>query len=172
MSSSLNFDNSLADTEKYKYILNQLEYVVLREDNPLSSLANITAVLKQAFEKISWVGFYLYDGKKLFLGPFQGKLACTTIEPGKGVCGKSVVDKTAIVVKDVNEFPGHIACDPDSKSEIVIPIFKENKLFGVLDVDSSQKDSFNEIDQKYLEDICKYLSDNILVNYKELWQNF
>ena len=172
MSSSLIFDNSLADTEKYKYILNQLGYVILREDNPLSSLANITAILKQAFEKISWAGFYLYNGKRLFLGPFQGKLACTSIEPGKGVCGKAVVDKTAIVVKDVSEFPGHIACDPDSKSEIVIPIFKGNKLFGVLDIDSDKKDSFNEIDKKYLEDICKYLSDNILVNYKELWQNF
>ena len=166
------FENSLADAEKYKYILNQLEYVLLREDNPLSSLANLTAILKQTFEKISWVGFYLYNGKKLFLGPFQGKLACTSIVPGKGVCGKSVVDKTTVIVRDVNDFPGHIACDPDSKSEIVVPVFIGNRIFGVLDIDSDKKDSFNEIDKKYLETICKYLSDNILVNYKELWQNF
>ena len=113
--------------------------------------------LKQTFDKISWAGFYLFDGKKLYLGPFQGKLACTTIELGKGVCGTSAEKRETLIVPDVNKFPGHIFCDADSKSEIVIPIIKDSSLFGVLDLDSSSYNSFNEIDKKYLEEIVEYL---------------
>jgi len=162
MSSGLYIESNLTENEKYKVILEQLSYILLKEDNPLSSLANLTALLKQTFDKISWVGFYLYDSKRLYLGPFQGKLACTNIELGKGVCGKSAANKISIIVPNVNEFPGHIACDPESKSEIVIPVLIGEELFGVLDIDSSSLNSFNETDKKYLESVCKYLSDKIL----------
>ncbi|MDP4115047.1 MAG: GAF domain-containing protein [Bacteroidota bacterium] len=162
MSSGLYIESNLTENEKYKVILEQLSYILLKEDNPLSSLANLTALLKQTFDKISWVGFYLYDSKRLYLGPFQGKLACTNIELGKGVCGKSAANKISIIVPNVNEFPGHIACDPESKSEIVIPVLIGEELFGVLDIDSSSLNSFTETDKKYLESVCKYLSDKIL----------
>ena len=129
--------NSTTD-EKYKLLYQQLSSLVLKEDNFISNLANVTAALKQTFDKISWVGFYLFDGKKLYLGPFQGKVACTNIEIGKGVCGKSAQLKKTIIVPDVHQFPGHIFCDVDSKSEIVVPLLKENKLLGVLDLDSTE----------------------------------
>ena len=109
------------------------------------------------------VGFYLFDGEKLYLGPFQGKVACTTIKIGKGVCGTAAENKETIVVPDVNQFPGHIFCDPDSKSEIVVPILKQdNQLFGVLDLDSSSLNSFNEIDKKYLEELVNFLITEII----------
>jgi len=134
---------------------------VLKEDNLISNLANITAALKQTFDKISWVGFYLFDGKKLYLGPFQGKVACTNIEIGKGVCGKSAQMKKTVIVPDVHQFPGHIFCDVDSKSEIVVPLLKENKLLGVLDLDSTELHSFTETDGVYLEQICNFLTKEI-----------
>lgn len=150
-------DNSLTTEEKYKNLLPQIASLVQKEDNFISSLANVTAALKQTFDKISWVGFYLFDGKKLYLGPFQGKVACANIEIGKGVCGKSAELKRSIVVPNVNEFPGHIFCDADSKSEIVIPLLKETNVLGVLDVDSTEYNSFNEIDELYLTVICNKL---------------
>jgi GAF domain-containing protein len=115
------------------------------------------------FDEISWVGFYLFDGAKLYLGPFQGKVACTKIEIGKGVCGKSAEKKETLIVADVDKFAGHIACDSDSKSEIVIPIIKGGDLFGVLDVDSYNLNAFNDTDKFYLEEICNFLSEEILV---------
>lgn len=150
-------DNSLTTEEKYKNLLPQIASLVQKEDNFISSLANVTAALKQTFDKISWVGFYLFDGKKLYLGPFQGKIACASIEIGQGVCGKSAELKRSIVVPNVNEFPGHIFCDADSKSEIVIPLLKETNVLGVLDVDSTEYNSFNEIDELYLTEICNKL---------------
>ena len=150
-------DNSLTTEEKYKNLLPQIASLVQKEDNFISSLANVTAALKQTFDKISWVGFYLFDGKKLYLGPFQGKVACTNIEIGKGVCGKSTELKHSIVVPNVHEFPGHIFCDADSKSEIVIPLLKETNVLGVLDVDSTEYNSFNEIDKLFLEQLCNLI---------------
>lgn len=147
--------------EHYKLLLSQVEALVSGDENFLSNLSNFTALLKQSFEKISWVGFYLFDGNKLYLGPFQGKVACTQIALGKGVCGSSALERRTIIVPDVNEFPGHIVCDADSKSEIVIPIIKNEKLLGVLDLDSADYDSFNETDKKYLEHLCNYLAGNI-----------
>jgi len=129
----------------------------------LSNLSNFTAALKQTFEKISWVGFYLYDGEKLYLGPFQGKVACTKIELGKGVCGTSALKKETIIVRDVNAFPGHIACDDGSNSEIVVPILKENELIGVLDLDSYHLNAFDETDKKYLEELTKFLAEKIFI---------
>ncbi|KAB2845186.1 MAG: GAF domain-containing protein, partial [Ignavibacterium sp.] len=133
-----------------------------KNDHLITNLANLTAALKQTFSKISWVGFYLFDGEKLFLGPFQGKVACTEIKIGSGVCGTAAQKKQTIIVSDVNKFDGHIACDVDSKSEIVVPVFKDGKLFGVLDLDSTDFDSFNETDKKYLEELSDYLSKEII----------
>jgi GAF domain-containing protein len=150
--------------EKYKLLFKQIKVLLGRNENDLSNLSNLTAALKQTFDKISWAGFYLYDKEKLYLGPFQGKVACTIIEMGKGVCGTAAARKETIVVPDVDKFPGHIACDSDSKSEIVVPIIKnDGELFGVLDLDSSEYDSFNDTDKIYLEKICKFLSEEILI---------
>ena len=149
--------------EKYKLLIKQLKELLNRNDHELSNLSILTSALKQTFNKISWVGFYLYDKEKLYLGPFQGKVACTTIEIGKGVCGTAESKKETIVVPDVAKFPGHITCDSDSKSEIVLPIIsKDDELFGVLDLDSSEYNSFNETDKIYLEEICKFLVEEIL----------
>jgi GAF domain-containing protein len=154
-------DSNLTTEEKYKLLNQQLGSLALKEDNLISNLANVTAALKQTFDKISWVGFYLFDGKKLYLGPFQGNVACTNIEIGKGVCGKSAQLRKIIIVPDVHQFPGHIFCDADSKSEIVVPLIKQNKLLGVLDLDSTEYNSFNETDKIYLEQICKFLINEI-----------
>jgi GAF domain-containing protein len=149
--------------EKYNLLIKQIKELLNRNDHELSNLSNLTSALNQTFNKISWVGFYLYDKEKLYLGPFQGKVACTTIELGKGVCGTAAAKKETIVVPDVDKFPGHIACDVDSKSEIVLPIIKKNgDLFGVLDLDSPEYDSFNDTDKIYLERICKFLVEEIL----------
>lgn len=150
--------------EKYKLLIKQLKELLNRNDHKLSNLSNLTSALYQTFNKISWVGFYLYDKEKLYLGPFQGKVACTTIEIGNGVCGTAAAKKETIVVPDVDKFPGHIACDSESKSEIVLPIInKDGELFGVLDLDSSEYNSFNETDKIYLEEICKFLVEEILI---------
>ena len=121
MSQELIVDKSLIVEEKYKLLFNQLKSLLSKEDNLISNLSNLTAALKSTFEKISWVGFYLFDGSRLYLGPFQGNVACTQIEIGKGVCGTSAKEQKIIIVPDVDKFRGHIACDSDSKSEIVIP---------------------------------------------------
>jgi len=154
-------DSNLTTDEKYKLLYQQLGSLVLKEDNLISNLANVTAALKQTFDKISWIGFYLYDGKKLYLGPFQGNVACTNIEIGKGVCGKSAQLRKTIIVPDVHQFPGHIFCDADSKSEIVVPLLRNGKLLGVLDLDSTEYSSFNETDKIYLEQICRFLAEEI-----------
>ena len=149
--------------EKYKLLIKQLRELLNRNDHELSNLSNLTSALNQTFNKISWVGFYIYDKEKLYLGPFQGKVACTIIEIGNGVCGTAAEKKETIIVPDVDKFPGHIACDSDSRSEIVLPIInKDGELFGVLDLDSSEYNSFNETDKIYLEEICKLLVEEIL----------
>ena len=162
MTETIVVNNSLSTKEKYFELNKQLKNLLNKNENLISNLANFTALLKQTFEKISWIGFYLFDGEKLYLGPFQGKVACTLIQIGKGVCGTSAQKKETIIVPDVNEFEGHIFCDPDSKSEIVIPILKNEKLFGVLDLDSSSFNSFDETDKKYLEEFISFLSSEII----------
>lgn len=161
MAESFLIDNNLTDEEKYKLFIKQLDHLVNNQDKLISNLANVAAALKQTFDKISWVGFYLYDEQILYLGPFQGKVACTKIEIGKGVCGQAALLKNSIIVPNVLEFPGHIFCDAESKSEIVIPIIKNDSLFAVLDIDSNQFNSFNEIDKLYLEQICIILAQKI-----------
>ena len=155
-------DKTQSSQIQYEELSTIIKGLLNKNDNLLSNLSNCTAVLKQTFDKINWVGFYLFDGEKLYLGPFQGKVACTQIELGKGVCGTSALSRKTIIVPDVIKFPGHIVCDSDSKSEIVIPLLKSNKLLGVLDIDSAFLNAFDETDRKYLEYICNFLTEEIL----------
>ena len=161
MAEGITIDRHLAEEERYRLLNSQLKSLLVKEDNLISNLSNFTASIKDTFDKVSWVGFYLFDGNKLYLGPFQGKVACTSIEIGKGVCGTSAEKKETIIVPDVNKFPGHIFCDGNSKSEIVIPLIKGDRLIGVLDLDSHEFDSFKQTDKEYLEEICKFLCDEI-----------
>lgn len=157
-------ENIQSEKEKYKLLIKQLSGLLNSEDPLISNLSNLTAALKQTFDKISWVGFYIFEDRKLYLGPFQGKVACTSIEPGKGICGTAAANKESIIVADVNKFPGHIVCDTDSKSEIVVPILNKNgSLYGVLDLDSTEYSAFDEIDKQYLEEISVFLTDNIII---------
>ena len=157
----IRIEKHLAEEEKYRLLTSQLKSLLTKNDNLISNLSNCTAAIKDVFDKVSWVGFYLYDGGKLYLGPFQGKVACTSIEIGKGVCGTAALKRETIIVPDVDKFPGHIACDSGSKSEIVIPIIKSDKLMSVLDLDSYTINAFGKTDKKYLEEICKFLSEEI-----------
>jgi L-methionine (R)-S-oxide reductase len=162
MAETFIIDKDLSIEEKYKTLSEQLKPLLTRKENLISNLSNFTAAVKQTFDKVSWVGFYLFNGKELYLGPFQGKVACTIIQIGKGVCGTAAEMRKTIIVLDVNKFPGHIFCDEDSKSEIVVPIIKNGELFGVLDLDSTSYNSFDERDKKYLEEICNFLISEIL----------
>lgn len=152
------------DLEKsYDLLSKQIDGLIDDSLPAISNLSNITAALKQTFEKISWVGFYFNKNSILYLGPFQGKVACTKIKIGDGVCGKSFEIKEAIIVPNVHEFPGHIACDVETNSEIVIPIFNSEKTVGVLDLDSREFNSFNETDKIWLEKICKIISTKLVL---------
>ena len=123
----------------------------------VSNLANVSALLNK-LDNINWCGFYLKEGEKLYLGPFQGDVACTIILLGKGVCGKAALEKQTIVVKDVNAFPGHIACSSLSKSEIVVPIIKDNDVKAVIDIDAPIYDRFSQKEQLFLESVAALLS--------------
>lgn len=127
----------------------------------VTNLSNVVAALKQTFEKISWVGFYLSKEEMLYLGPFQGKVACTRIKFGNGVCGTSALKKETQVVPNVHEYPGHIACDVETNSEIVIPIIFNNNVYGVLDLDSTQFSAFDETDKIWLEKICELIANKL-----------
>ena len=157
MAETLSINKSISQEELYVSLLPQIEALLNPDEPAISNLANVTAVLKEAFDKISWVGFYFVKDDKLFLGPFQGKVACTVIEISKGVCGSAALRKETIIVEDVNQFPGHIACDSGSRSEIVIPLLMENKVIGVLDIDSYNYSAFNHTDKIYLEKLCKLI---------------
>lgn len=146
--------------EQYITLIPQIRALIAGEANLIANLANIAASLKQQFN-FFWVGFYLVEGQELILGPFQGPIACTRIKKGKGVCGTSWEKNETIIVPDVEAFPGHIACNSLSKSEIVIPFVQSNKIIGVLDVDSNEYNSFDEIDAKYLKEILFLLSNAV-----------
>src|SRR5690349_14178649 len=143
--------------EKYEQLLPQIEALVAGEKDIVANLANIAAALKQTLN-FFWVGFYLVKGNELVLGPFQGPIACTRIGLGKGVCGTSWKEARTIIVPNVDEFPGHIACSSDSKSEIVLPLFKNGVVVGVLDVDSDQLNDFDSVDEKYLGRLVQIVS--------------
>jgi L-methionine (R)-S-oxide reductase len=131
-------------------------------DHPITTLANSAAYLYQNIDRINWVGFYLYDGNNLYLGPFGGKPACTNIEMGKGVCGKAAETREIIIVDDVDKFSGHIACDPDSRSEIVLPIILPgSKLYGVLDLDSEELARFGNEEKEGLREIVKIITGKV-----------
>jgi len=147
--------------ENYQLVKKQLQALLHGEKNQIANLSNTSALLNQFLDRINWVGFYLLDdNNELVLGPFQGLPACVRIPLGKGVCGTSAQNKKTLRVEDVHQFPGHIACDAASNSEIVIPLMKEGKLLGVLDIDSPEKNRFDELDQEQLEELT-----SILVEY-------
>lgn len=136
---------------QYGELIAQMEAVLEKEWPVVSNLSNAAALLWQKLERINWAGFYLLKENVLWLGPFQGKPACVRIETGKGVCGTAVLQGRTQLVYDVHQFPGHIACDCASRSEIVIPLYKEGRIFGVLDIDSPEKGRFGEEDREGLE---------------------
>jgi L-methionine (R)-S-oxide reductase len=138
--------------EQYLSLIPQIKGLVSGEPDLVANLANIAAALKEQFD-FFWVGFYLVKEEELVLGPFQGPVACTRIRKGRGVCGTSWSQGNTIIVPDVEKFPGHIACSSISKSEIVVPLFKNNEVWGVLDVDSDQYNSFDETDTQFLQEI-------------------
>jgi L-methionine (R)-S-oxide reductase len=143
--------------EQYQSLIPQIEGLIAGEPDLVANLANITAALKEQFGWL-WVGFYLVKGDELVLGPFQGPVACVRIRKGKGVCGTAWEKGETLIVPDVEKFPGHIACSSLSKSEIVVPIFKEGRVAGVLDVDSIALGEFDETDKQYLESITEMIS--------------
>lgn len=143
--------------EQYQTLLPQIKALIEGEPDLVANLANTVAALKEQFGWF-WVGFYLVKGEELVLGPFQGPIACTRIRYGKGVCGASWQRAETLIVPDVEQFPGHIACSSLSKSEIVVPVIRNGKIIGVLDVDSEKLDQFDTTDKKYLEMIVDAIS--------------
>ena len=143
--------------EVYISLTPQIKALIEGEEDLVANLANVAAALKGAFD-FFWVGFYIVKNNQLVLGPFQGPIACTRIGYGKGVCGTSWKENKTIIVDDVNEFPGHIACSSLSQSEIVVPIARNNEVVAVLDVDSDKLSQFDEVDQKYLSQIVEYIN--------------
>jgi L-methionine (R)-S-oxide reductase len=157
MAEDLNIINSTDKEEQYRSIIPQIEALLEGEEDLVANLANICAALKEQFNWF-WVGFYLVKNNELVLGPFQGPVACTRIAKGRGVCGESWLQAKILIVPDVDEFPGHIACSSASRSEIVIPIFYNNTVTGVLDVDSENLAHFDDIDARYLVQIVKLVN--------------
>ena len=143
--------------ELYELLSRQLQALTEGEREPIPNLANMSALLFQALGQINWAGFYLMKQGVLLLGPFQGNPACIRIPVGRGVCGTAAKTLQTQLVPDVHLFPGHIACDAQSQSEIVIPLLKDGVLLGVLDIDSPVKNRFDEQDQKGLESLCQLL---------------
>lgn len=147
--------------KNYELVQKQLFALIEDETNWIANLSNAAALLNQFLDEINWVGFYLFEEGQLILGPFQGLPACVRIPMGKGVCGTSAATEKTLRIEDVHQFPGHIACDAASRSEIVIPLMKDGKLFGVLDIDSPVTDRFDEIDQQGLEKFAEILSKQL-----------
>ncbi|WP_404453618.1 GAF domain-containing protein [Virgibacillus necropolis] len=135
----------------YQLVLQQTKALLAGEPDHIANLSNASALLNQFLEDVNWVGFYIYRDNELVLGPFQGLPACIRIPNGKGVCGTAVETKETQVVADVNTFPGHIACDSASQSEIVVPLIVNNEIYGVLDIDSPSTNRFDETDKEYIE---------------------
>jgi GAF domain-containing protein len=155
MAEDLVIHNS-SKSENYKTLIPQIKALCEGEPNLIANLSNIAAALKEAFG-FFWVGFYIVDhSNELVLGPFQGPVACTRIAKGKGVCGTAWELEKSILVPDVEAFPGHIACSSLSKSEIVVPILKDNKVVAILDVDSKCRNDFDEVDELELNNLCKW----------------
>ena len=147
----------MSKQEDYKLLLSQVKAIVKDETDPVANMANVAALIQEAF-RFWWTGFYRVIDGQLVLGPFQGPVACTRIGFGKGVCGTSWKEHKTIVVEDVEQFPGHIACSSESKSEIVVPLYKGEEVIGVLDIDSEHLATFDTTDQLWLEQIAEVVS--------------
>ena len=144
---------------RYRELLSQIEVFANADDNPISVLSNCAAVMKVVFQKeYFWVGFYIVDGDELILGPFQGTPACTRIKFGRGVCGAAWKECRSLVVEDVEEFPGHIACSSLSRSEIVVPLFSGGVVIGEIDIDSTELSTFDDVDREYLEKVAEIIA--------------
>ncbi|MCP4459102.1 MAG: GAF domain-containing protein [Cytophagales bacterium] len=153
MEEELHVDTSASREEKYRTITPQIKTLISGETDLIANMANIGAALKEALG-FFWVGFYVVKNNEFVLGPFQGPIACSRIQMGKGVSGAACESGKPLIVPNVDEFPGHIACSAHTKSEIVVPIFRNDTLFGVLDVDSDRINDFNEVDAKWLQEIA------------------
>ena len=149
----------------YQIINEQLSYLLEGEPNVLANLSNASALLKTSFPNTVFAGFYLFDGNELILGPFQGGVSCVRIALGKGVCGESATSRQTVIVGDVKIYPNYISCDSSARSEIVVPMVKEGRLLGVLDLDSSLVDDYDELDQKYLEEFVAILLEKTEWNF-------
>lgn len=147
--------------ETFRLLLDQLNHLTEGEEDQVANLANASALLHQYYEDINWVGFYLWKNRELVLGPFQGLPACIRIPEGRGVCGTAAKRRETVRVEDVHQFPGHIACDAASQSEIVVPLLKNGELLGVLDIDSPRTGRFDETDQTQLEEFCLLLASRL-----------
>lgn len=145
----------------YSMLTKQLESLIEDEHHLIAILSNTSALINDTLDQVNWVGFYLIEDNELILGPFQGRPACVHIEIGKGVCGTAVSENATQRVSDVHQFPGHIACDANSKSEIVIPIHINNEIIGVLDIDAPIKDKFTKDDQEGLEQVVQILEKQL-----------
>lgn len=156
MAEEIIIPDGVSKKERYDALIPQLKSLVESESDAIANMANISAALKEVFN-FFWVGFYIVKDEQLVLGPFQGPIACTRIRYGKGVCGTAWKEQKAIVVPNVDEFPGHIACSSLSKSEIVVPVFYRGRVVAVLDVDSELLDHFDKTDEKYLTRIVELL---------------
>lgn len=165
MHEKLLIKNNPSKQEVYLTLISQINNLLDNNDKLISNLANLSAAIMQSLPRINWAGFYLADKDQLYLGPFQGKIACSKINFGRGVCGTAAVKKQTIIVSNVYQFPDHIFCDSDSKSEIVVPIIINNSTWGVLDIDSPDFNRFDQLDKKYLEEIIELLKKNI-INYE------
>lgn len=145
--------------DNYQLLLKQLKALIEDEQDTIANLSNASSLLNQFLDDVNWVGFYLWKQNQLVLGPFQGMPACVRIPSGKGVCGTAVSEGKTQRVEDVHAFPGHIACDAASQSEIVVPIYKNGEIYGVLDIDSPSKNRFDEQDETYLTQFVKTLEN-------------
>ena len=160
MEVTFNFTPNADKATRYREFIPQLSLLIEGEHEEVSVLANVSAALKECFDWF-WIGFYLVRGEELILGPFQGSTACYRIKKGRGVCGTAWKESCTQVVPDVELFPGHIACSSLSRSEIVVPLYKNNQVCAVLDIDSIHLATFDDIDRQYLEEICRLIEKNI-----------
>lgn len=152
--------------ERMKYMLMLLKGQLSSEEDDLANISNATGIIMACVDRLNWAGFYIMRGDELVLGPFQGLPACNRIGVGKGVCGTAVSTREVQLVPDVNLFPGHIACDSASQSELVIPIIKDEKVYGVLDLDSPEKDRFTDLEEKYFIEFVNLL--NKYINWEKI----
>ena len=149
----------------YQTTIEQLSYLLEGEPNVLANLSNASALLKTSFPNTVFAGFYLFDGNELILGPFQGGVSCVRIALGKGVCGESAASRQTVIVGDVKTYPNYISCDSSARSEIVVPMVKEGRLLGILDLDSSLVDDYDDLDLKYLEEFVAILLEKTEWNF-------